>query len=137
MIKYLLIPILGLALNACYKKEKIVTKNPPQEITKDIEAKFLPNNSDIPLFTGFKIIEEDTLNFDSSSGYINDITYQSDSKIDEINNYYENNLKNLGWKKTTESINHISFERDNEMLKITYDLRDNKLIVKFFIINNG
>lgn len=130
IIQYLLIlPIIFLIISCSNKnlslKDKIITKN------------FLPNNSDIPLFFDFVILDEETLNFDSSSGNISHITYKSKSKIDIISKYYENNLKNLGWKKIDESINFISFERDEEKLKISYDLSDNNLIVKFFIIKNG
>lgn len=105
--------------------------------TKVITKNFLPSNSDIPLFSDFIILDEETLNFDSSSGNISHITYKSKSKIDTISKYYENNLKNLGWKKINESINFISFERGEEKLKILYNLSDNNLIVKFFIIKNG
>jgi len=129
IIKYILISVLAIIVTSCYNKQSLQEKVPT--------TKFLPNNSDIPLFTDFEIIEEDTLNFDSSSGYISNITYKSNSKINDINNYYDNNLKNLGWKKTDESINYLSFKRGLEMLKISYDLKNEQLIVKFFIIQNG
>ncbi|MFT4717942.1 MAG: hypothetical protein ACI9IL_000263 [Rickettsiales bacterium] len=127
--KYLLVLILISPLTSCNNK---IHNN--KNSTKE---KFLPNNSDIPLFLDFKAIDDETLNFDSSSGNISNITYKSKAKISDIQKYYKINLKNLGWNQIDKSINYASFTRGSEILKISYDKIDKDSIIKFFIIKTN
>lgn len=123
---YLLILILLFNLSSC---SKLNFYNSPE--------RFLPNHSDVPLFKDFNIIDNETLNFDSASGHISNITYNSQSTFKNINKYYENNLKNLGWKILDKKENYISFQRKAETLRISYEKMDNFTKVKFFIIKNN
>lgn len=130
IIHNLILLTLIVSVNSC--SNKTFSKN-----STNIKESFLSNNSDIPLFFDFDIIDEETLDFDSSSGNISHITYKSNAKISDIVKFYENNLKNLGWQQIDKSKNHLSFNRGSEILKISYNKLDKNIVVKFFIVKTN
>ena len=133
IISYLLISISLFLTTSCYNN--IFNKEGVKK------QKFLSNHSDIPLFKDFEIVENETLDFDSPSGNISNITYRSSSKIEDIVKYYQENLPNFGWKEIDKSTNYTSFSRGGEILKISYDELDGYLdgyiMVKFFIVRDN
>ncbi len=81
---------------------------------------FVPGTEDIPVFSGFKPIENKGLAYDSDSGRIVDAYYFSKkAKVAEVSSYYIDTLPQLGWKKTKP----FEYKREGEVLKLNITVK--------------
>jgi len=69
---------------------------------------------DLPLMPGLTVLEDKDVLFIAGPGRIAQTTATGRIDIDEVYNYYERTLPQLGWKK----INARTYERDNERLRL-------------------
>lgn len=99
-------------------------------------AEFVEGTDDIPLADGMQKIDgEENLNFDLPSGNIIAISYRSDSKLNEIKDFYIDTLPQMGWVSVDNDIasnSKINFKRDGEKLEIEFVKEKGGNMVKFY-----
>ena len=131
---YLFLVVLIL-LNACSGKFDYRTLGSGQGESESLisDEQYVSGSSDIPLFSGLKIIDDQSANFDTVSGNIVISTYSSDARLSEVKYFYLGALPQLGWQLDSESGDNISYKRNSDLLEISFKKQQNKLLVKFFI----
>lgn len=99
-------------------------------------AEFVEGTDDIPLADGMQKIDgEENLNFDLPSGNIIAISYRSDSRLNEIKDFYIDTLPQMGWVSVDNDIannSKINFKRDGEKLEIEFVKEKGGNMVKFY-----
>lgn len=124
----LFILVLALILSACAVTDD---KQPvPPEIPGIAKQEYVPGTEDIPVFFGFKAVENSLLSYDSVDGRIIDVEFSSDkTSAKNVRNFYEVTLPQLGWHKRQYQI----YEREGEVLKLNILEKNNLTFLKFTI----
>ncbi len=99
-------------------------------------TEFVDGSQNIPLASGLKKIEDDSLIFDSTGGNVISVSYTTKSHLPSIKSFYISTLPQMGWKivknNNLTSVDVINFERENEKLEIEFvDMKEGSY-VKFF-----
>ncbi len=87
---------------------------------------FLPHTEDIPQEDSLNQIEE-IANFDSPDGRLLILTAVSTKSPRSIERYYDQTLKNLGWKKVKKTV----YQRQNDSVQIEISQKQNQTFVQF------
>ena len=104
----------------------------PKEITQDTE--FVEGSDDVPLFSSLKKFGEEDVDFDSASGSISSLIYESSVNLDEVRNFYIKTMPQMGWKIHQNGKKKIVFYRQKQKLEIELTKENGKNLVKFFIL---
>lgn len=80
----------------------------------DTGASFAKVIDDLPLMSGLTIAHDDDVLFITRSGRIAQTVATGAVDVDEVYQYYQKALPQLGWK----AVDARSFERDNERLRL-------------------
>jgi hypothetical protein len=97
------------------------------------DQKYVLGSTDIPLFDGLTLMDEDSTSFDTMSGDIVISKYVGDFKLKLVKNFYLTTLPQLGWRLVDKKSDKISFKREKDKLEIKFDYASNGLYVRFFI----
>tara|TARA_Y100000588_G_scaffold28251_1_gene27645 strand:- start:428 stop:805 length:378 start_codon:yes stop_codon:yes gene_type:complete len=89
--------------------------------------KFVSGFSDLPIMPDMNEIREANLSFDTAGGRIVVAFARTSRRHDEVLDFYEESLKQLGWKKKTDG----RFFRDSEVLALDFFPDGHKLVVQF------
>ena len=76
------------------------------------------------------------LNFDSNSGSISNIDYNTNIDLEEVQNFYLKTLPEMGWRLVKNDLNHSKFVRETESVEINFivgNSEDEADIVRFFL----
>ena len=116
------------------KNSAISAKNKENE---KFASQFISSNTDIPLIPGLIEINDEDLGFDSDSGSISSISYESEISSKEVQDFYLKTLPQMGWKLTNQDLEKLTFVRKKpkgvEKVEIGFTKKDGKKLVKFFI----
>ncbi len=104
----------------------------PKETTQDTE--FVAGSDDVPLFLSLKKFGEEDVDFDSASGSISSLIYESSVNLDEVRNFYIKTMPQMGWKIYQNTKKKIVFHRQKQKLEIELTKENGKNLVKFFIL---
>lgn len=97
------------------------------------KTQFVPGTEDIPLYSGLKSKDDDSVSFDSAGGRILYASFYKDNYSEEetqkIINFYDKTLPELGWKPGKPFVTCLSticpegrnYEREGENLGIQLD----------------
>jgi hypothetical protein len=120
----------ALTISSCSSKSltKIISENLSSQ-----NKKYVLGSSDIPLFDGLELLEEDSTSFDTMSGDIVISKYVGDLKLQLIKDFYLETLPQLGWRLVDKKSDKISFKREKDKLEIKFDYASKGLYVRFFI----
>ncbi len=102
-----------------------------QEATKSTE--FIAG-SDIPLFVSLTKFGEENLDFDSASGSISSLIYESGADLNKVRIFYIKTMPQMGWRIHQNGEKKIVFYRQKQKLEIELTKENNKNLVKFFIL---
>ena len=80
----------------------------------DTGASFAKVIDDLPLMSGLTIVHDDDVLFITRSGRIAQTIATGAIDVDEVYQFYQKALPQLGWK----AVDARSFERDNERLRL-------------------
>lgn len=101
-----------------------------QNHTHDTEPRFFSVLHDVPIMDGLIEIEDNTTTYDKPNGRIIDAFAKTNAISKEnIITYYNATLPQFGWGKTA----HGQFYRKDEILKLTFEQRENMQILKISI----
>ena len=89
--------------------------------------KFISGFSDLPIMPDMSEIREANLSFDTAAGRIVVAFARTSRGHDEVLAFYEESLKQLGWKKKPDG----QFLRDSEILALDFFPDGHKLVVQF------
>ncbi len=76
---------------------------------------FFASVDDLPLMAGLEEVPEAALMYDKPGGRIVEVMAHGRVSRNAVERFYDQSLPQLGWQRT-----HEGFERDGEMLTITY-----------------
>lgn len=116
-------------INIIVKKDESETQN------------FLQGSNDIPIMTELKKApDEQPIGFDSSSGSIISSSYFTNLSLEQIADFYNKTLPQLGWikNKTNSNVfgqNILAFKREKQNLAIEFFQKSPFNIVKFLVTN--
>ncbi len=86
---------------------------------------FFASVDDLPLMAGLAEIPEAALMYDKPGGRIAEVMARGPVSRDAVKRFYAQSLPQLGWQVTNEG-----FERDGEMLTITYQTDQSDTVVR-------
>ncbi|MFT5703164.1 MAG: hypothetical protein ACJAZX_001213 [Rickettsiales bacterium] len=135
IIKNLLILTLLTATSCSHLKTKKDDTQNSEIGTKEQEKQYVEGTDDIPLFIDLELIEDDSSSFDTMVGNIVISKYFGEYKTKEVKDFYLKSLPQLGWKLTKNQDRQISFNREDDKLKIKFTHSKNNLYVRFFILS--
>ena len=97
-------------------------------------TRFVPGTEDIPVIRGFEVIKNNASAFDSPAGSIVDISFVKfgNNKQDEILNFYDNTLNQLGWQK----ISTGKYKRESQNLTVKVFDQQRDTVLNFYIEPN-
>jgi len=111
-----------IANKTIFTKNKNKINENPQELQKNQslsrKINFVEGTEDIPLMENFEKINEADFNFDSISGSVIYSSYKTTTSILKIEEFYEQNLSQMGWQIMAKNSNRIKFLRENQILEI-------------------
>ncbi|MBH43217.1 MAG: hypothetical protein CMP25_00310 [Rickettsiales bacterium] len=87
------------------------------------EIKFITGIEDLPIFESLEIDEDNLIIFDKADSRIITVNLSGSVNLEEVKDYYENILPNLGWKMR----NKKEYVRDAEVLKLEYEVKNKKV----------
>ena len=90
---------------------------------------FLKGLEDIPLYKSMTHVENSLVMFDKINGRFVSTEITGPYKYEEVSNFYNKILPNLGWKITNNNL----FERGTESLRLEFKTTKKKLTVVFSI----
>jgi len=89
---------------------------------------FVEGLEDIPLMQGLTQLEDENISFDVPEGAFKSIKLETKTLTQkEILTFYEESLKNLGWRKTAKN----TYERENLTLHESFEREGKKLLLIF------
>jgi hypothetical protein len=91
--------------------------------------RFIDGLEDIPVFKDMKYVEDSLVLFDKIDGRYVSSELIGEYNKEEISEFYNNILPNLGWRK----FETLRFKRGNEILEIKFKETDNKISATFSI----
>ncbi len=118
--------------NCGFDKVSNFFNHSPKEITQDTE--FVEGSDDVPLFSSLKKFGEEDVDFDSASGSISSLIYESSVNLDEVRNFYIKTMPQMGWRIHQNGKKKIVFYRQKQKLEIELTKENGKNLVKFFIL---
>ena len=83
-------------------------------------TEFVKGSQDIPLLDGLGMASNGDLNFDSNSGSISNIDYNTNIDLEEVQNFYLKTLPEMGWRLVKNDLNHSKFVRETESVEINF-----------------
>jgi hypothetical protein len=98
------------------------------------DTEFVENSDDVPLFAALKKFGEEDVDFDSASGSISSLIYESEVDFDQVKNFYIKTMPQMGWKISQNSKRKIIFYRQKQKLEIELIVQKGRNLVKFFIL---
>lgn len=103
-----------------------------EEITA---TEFVKGSEDIPLVNKLEILENENVDFDSSSGRISRVEYKSSINLETVQEFYLKTLPQMGWKLVQNDQNRSLFTREGQKLEIQFFTSEEEKsdIVKFSI----
>ncbi len=121
-----------LIVSSCSSKEftRIISGN-----FNDQNKQYIFGSSDIPLFNGLELVEEDGTNFDTMLGDIVISKYIGDFELKLVKDFYLETLPQLGWILVDNENGKISFKREKDKLEIRFNYASKGLYVRFFILS--
>jgi hypothetical protein len=108
----LLAALLVTSLNSC-----LAVKRVKEAINEPSTGGFVPNMPDVPLPKHFIVDADTSTFFDSAEGRIAEINAEGFGEKDDIVSFYDDNMKQFGWKK----INDNTYRKEGEMLIFTIE----------------
>ena len=105
---------------------------------KENSTEFVEGSDDIPLFSSLSKYGEEDVDFDSASGSISSLIYQSLVDLDKVRNFYIKTMPQMGWKIAQNGKRKIIFyrreQKQEQKLEIELSKENGKNLVKFFIL---
>ncbi len=92
-----------------------------------LAQEFLAGFEDVPVMSGLQIIDGAGIEFDAPSGRIAEAYAAGKLPREAVLAFYKATLQQLGWRE----IDTASFEREGEMLRLSFDDSGNELTVHF------
>lgn len=96
------------------------------------DNQYVAGSDDVPLFAGLVALDEEDTSFDTMSGNIAISTYVGNFTEQQIKDFYDKSLPQMGWKMINGK-GKLFYKRDNDRLEISFKVKKNQLHVKFFI----
>ena len=87
------------------------------------EIKFITGIEDLPIFDSLEIDEDNLIIFDKADSRLITVNLSGSVNLEEVKDYYESILPNLGWKMR----NKKEYVRDAEVLKLEYEVKNKKV----------
>ena len=96
---------------------------------EDLSQKYVAGTEDLPVYEGFKSVDDKNVSYDSEAGRIVDAVYFSNHATpDEVRSFYNETLSQLGWKKKKQE-----YIREGERLKLNITEKGGLTFLKFTI----
>lgn len=96
--------------------------------------KFIEGSDDIPLFSPLVKVEEGDVDFDSTSGSVSSLIYESTVCPNKVRKFYVETMPQMGWRLRKNSQRKIIFYRQNQKFEIELVKENNRNLVKFLIV---
>ena len=96
--------------------------------------KFIPGINGLPLMSGFEVIPETQVVFNTPSGRIIEVSVIGKLPPIKILPFYKATLSQLGWVHISDN----KFLRENDLLKVeVVDNQNGQFVVRFSVITNS
>jgi hypothetical protein len=118
--------------NCGFNKVSNFFNSSPKENISDTE--FVEGSDDIPLFSSLKKFGEEGVDFDSASGSISSLIYESSADLNKVRNFYVKTMPQMGWRIHQNGKKKLVFHRQKQKLEIELIVENGKNLVKFFIL---
>jgi hypothetical protein len=129
----LIFPLLCLFMlqNCGFDKVSNFFNSSPKAIN---QTEFVEGSDDVPLFSSLKKFDEEDVDFDSASGSISSLIYESSDNLEQVRNFYLKTMPQMGWRIHQNGKKKIVFYRQKQKLEIELINENGKNLAKFFIL---